>query len=362
MLRSRIVGVVPANPLIDRAPVKPFDPIADKAAVARSAGQGRPDICPSIEALFVLPRIGRRSGRRSPALEGSEHGGRLSACRDGGARITVRRCIALLSACTLLVHGSTCGAAELPPQGALKPCARTAIAANVDWSGYVREAARRFDLPERLIRAVMHVESVGDVHVVSPKGAMGLMQIMPATWEELRTKHRLGNDPFNPRDNILAGAAYLREMLDRFGPKGFLAAYNAGPQRYEEHISKSRPLPRETIDYVAKLTRLISGAVEIPPGSRGSGSRSSADRSQLFGRGAVAMNDAMSWRNGGVDLVDQTVFTEIRSAALPSQINTAVNDLTALEPPPDTEPEDARTALRPAINSLFIPRALSELR
>ncbi|TSE12260.1 lytic transglycosylase domain-containing protein [Mesorhizobium intechi] len=268
----------------------------------------------------------------------------------------------MLSACALLLLGSAVDAAEVTSPPVLKSCAGRAVGTRGEWSRYIFEAAKRFDLPKCLIRAVMHVESVGNVHAVSPRGAIGLMQIMPATWGELRIKHGLGTDPFNPRDNILAGAAYLRQMLDRFGTKGFLAAYNAGPQRYEEHISKSRPLPRETIDYVAKLTRLISGAVEIPPDSRGSGSRSRADRSQLFGRGTVAMNDTMAWRNGGADLIDQTVFTEIRSAALPSQIDTAVNDLTALEPPPDTEPEDARTALRPATNSLFIPRALSELR
>ena len=70
---------------------------------------------------------------------------------------------------------------------------------------------------------------------------MGLMQIMPDTWTELRTRHRLGRDPYDPRDNILAGAAYLREMHDRYGSPGFLAAYNAGPGRYEDYLA-GRPL------------------------------------------------------------------------------------------------------------------------
>ncbi|MGX5805273.1 lytic transglycosylase domain-containing protein [Bradyrhizobium sp. Arg314] len=201
-----------------------------------------------------------------------------------------------------------------------------------DWSSYVCEAAKRFDLSERLIRSVMYVESLSDVHAVSPKGAMGLMQIMPATWEELRIKYGLGNDPFDPRDNIIAGTAYLCEMLNRFGPKGFLAAYNAGPERYQEHLSIGRPLPRETIDYVAKLMPLIKGAIEIPLRSRGLGSRSSADRSPLFERDAAAMNDTVSRGNGGTDPVGQTVFTQIRSADMPPQIHAVVNDLTALEP------------------------------
>ena len=78
------------------------------------------------------------------------------------------------------------------------------------------------------------------------------MQIMPATYEELRLKHALGPDPFDPGDNILAGAAYLSEMFERYGEGGFLAAYNAGPQRYKEYL-KGRPLPAETINYVAGL-------------------------------------------------------------------------------------------------------------
>lgn len=228
--------------------------------------------------------------------------------------------------------------------------------ANGDWSGFVCEAAKRFDLPECMIRAVMHAESGGDVRAVSSEGAMGLMQIMPTTWEELRIKYGLGKDPFAPRDNILAGAAYLREMLDRFGPKGFFAAYNAGPQRYQEHLSRGRPLPRETIDYVAKLIPLIKGDVEITPQSRGLGSRSSADRSLLFERHAAATNDAGSRSNGGVDMINQTVFTEIRSTGMPSRVDTAVSDLTALEPSPSTVPDDARPTPKSAATSLFIPR------
>ena len=99
----------------------------------------------------------------------------------------------------------------------------------------------------------MRVESAGDVRAVSSAGAMGLMQIMPATWKELRGHYHLGHDPFDAHDNILAGAAYLRELYDRYGSPGFLAAYNAGPERYEEYLA-GRPLPRETRAYVAKLT------------------------------------------------------------------------------------------------------------
>ncbi|MCC5967787.1 MAG: transglycosylase SLT domain-containing protein, partial [Natronohydrobacter sp.] len=77
-------------------------------------------------------------------------------------------------------------------------------------------------------------ESAGNPRAVSHAGAMGLMQVMPGTWAELRAAHQLVDDPFDPRDNILAGAAYLRQMYDRFGSPGFLAAYNAGPDLIEE--------------------------------------------------------------------------------------------------------------------------------
>ena len=123
---------------------------------------------------------------------------------------------------------------------------------------YIAEAAQRFGVPEAWIRAVMRVESAGDVRAISSAGAMGLMQIMPATWSELRVRHRLGGNPYDPRDNILAGAAYLREMHDRYGSPGFLAAYNAGPGRYEEYLA-GRPLPAETRAYVATLASIVGG-------------------------------------------------------------------------------------------------------
>ena len=87
---------------------------------------------------------------------------------------------------------------------------------------------------------------------------MGLMQIMPGTWVELSVRYGLGLDPYDPHDNILAGAAYLKQMHDRFGSAGFLAAYHAGPLRYKQHLATGRPLPLETVAYVAVLTPLIA--------------------------------------------------------------------------------------------------------
>ena len=125
------------------------------------------------------------------------------------------------------------------------------------FAAFVVEAAQRFRIPASWIRAIMHAESREDVHAKSAKGAMGLMQIMPPTWTELRAKNRLGADPYDPHDNILAGAAFLRELHDRYGSPGFLAAYNAGPRRYEDHLATGRPLPAETQAYVAAIAPLI---------------------------------------------------------------------------------------------------------
>lgn len=121
----------------------------------------------------------------------------------------------------------------------------------------IGEAAQRFGVPANWISAVMVIESGGELRAVSAQGAMGLMQIMPDTWADLRVRHGLGPDPFEPRDNIQAGAAYLREMHDRYGFPGFLAAYNTGPGRYDDHLATGRALPPETQSYVAMLVPLI---------------------------------------------------------------------------------------------------------
>ena len=124
------------------------------------------------------------------------------------------------------------------------------------WGPYIREASARFDVPDPWIRALMRVESGGKEYingklVTSSAGAMGLMQVMPGTYDELRQRHNLGDDAYDPHDNILAGVAYMREMYDIYGAPGFLAAYNAGPNRLDDYLSNNRPLPDETRRYVA---------------------------------------------------------------------------------------------------------------
>jgi len=124
------------------------------------------------------------------------------------------------------------------------------------FAGFISEASQRFAVPVRWISSVIRLESAGDVHAKSRKGARGLMQIMPETWAGLRLRYDLGNDPYDARDNIVAGTAYLAELRDRYGAPGAFAAYNAGPARYERHLA-GEPLPTETQAYVANLTTLV---------------------------------------------------------------------------------------------------------
>lgn len=127
----------------------------------------------------------------------------------------------------------------------------------VDITAHVAEASQRFGIPEVWIYAVMRTESAGRIGAVSSAGAMGLMQLMPGTWARQRDRFGLGSDPFNPRDNIMAGTSYLREMYDRYGAYGMLAAYNAGPGRYEDWRDKRRPLPAETRTYIARIAPML---------------------------------------------------------------------------------------------------------
>ena len=133
------------------------------------------------------------------------------------------------------------------------------------WGPWIRDASRRFDVPERWIREVMRQESGGRVSATSPVGAMGLMQVMPGTYAELRGRYGLGDDPYHPYDSIMAGTAYIREMYELYGSPAFLAAYNAGPRRLEDYLWSSRGLPGETRNYVARIGPNIMGTPPEPP-------------------------------------------------------------------------------------------------
>lgn len=195
---------------------------------------------------------------------------RAKMLRANAWRITQRRLPICILRTALVLGIVNVAHAQPHPTHAASP------AASADRiQDFVEAASRRFAIPASWIRAVMQAESGGAVHALSPKGAMGLMQIMPDTWAELRSRHDLGADPFDPHDNIMAGTAYLRELHDRFGERGFLAAYNAGPGRYEEHIVTGRPLPSETLSYRAAVASMLEIALADGPSAAASWTSSS---------------------------------------------------------------------------------------
>jgi soluble lytic murein transglycosylase-like protein len=217
-------------PLFDRMQHHSSVPTAFVSAVARSGRPGRPP--------------GRRDSA-SPLTAASTR----AALRSLGTVACVVTIVVLSTLVSYAAHGAQASSAMHPASGL-----------SVDpFAAFITEASRRFAIPEHWIRSVMHVESASEVRARSRKGAMGLMQIMPETWSELRARYDLGADPYAPRDNILAGAAYIRELYQRFGTPGFLAAYNAGPTRYESHLATGRSLPDETHDYVAILAPMVEG-------------------------------------------------------------------------------------------------------
>lgn len=228
----------------------------------------------------------------------------------GRPRILTRGAFIVLSGLISIV--------ALSPATVAQDAAIERKAAGDPYAAIVAEASRRFGIPKSWIRAVMRAESTGDVRAISPVGAMGLMQIMPDTWADLRLRHRLGRDPYSPRDNILAGAAYLREMHDRYGSPGFLAAYNAGPGRYEEYLAGRRALPAETRAYVAALAPLVGGGNIDRPFVAEAVERNDWARAPLF--------SAQSKHTPAVDPVQRDGQPDHAQAATP------VHDLSAISP------------------------------
>ena len=126
------------------------------------------------------------------------------------------------------------------------------------WETYIAEAAQRFAIPQDWIRAVMRSESGGRTTlngqpITSSAGAMGLMQLMPGTYADMRQRYGLGHDSYDPHDNVLAGAAYLRLMYQQYGYPALFAAYNAGPARFDGYLLRGKSLPNSTLSYVGGI-------------------------------------------------------------------------------------------------------------
>lgn len=190
------------------------------------------------------------------------------------------------------------------------------LSAAIDIATDVRDAAFRFGIPEAWIWAVMRVESAGRVDATSPVGAMGLMQLMPGTWANLTARHDLGRNAYDPRANIMAGAAYLRQMHDRYGSPGFLAAYNAGPGRYEQYLRGERGLPTETQNYVARLAPMIGGdATPLIASSTSSAPSAQPPRPSWTQASLFAVRSAPS---DETDSATPRVATAMASRAVPS--------------------------------------------
>lgn len=184
------------------------------------------------------------------------------------------------------------------------------------WRGYIGEASLRFGVPSDWIARVMRAESGGRTlrngrPIRSPKGAIGLMQLMPGTWAEMRGRLGLGADPDDPRDNILAGTAYLRLMYDRFGYPGLFAAYHAGPGRYAAYLRGEARLPRATIAYLVQLTGTATAPPPVPQADVQGGDREARD--PLF---AVRVNS-------GSDTVSDRATSPVRGDAAAADFRSA---------------------------------------
>jgi hypothetical protein len=208
---------------------------------------------------------------------------------------------------------------SFPVSAHAEPASTASAEVAVSWLSFIDEAASRFSVPASWIRAVIQIESKGNPKALSPKGAVGLMQLMPNTYAELRIRYGLGADPTDPHDNIVAGTAYLRDMRERFGTEGFVAAYNAGPQRYEDHLATGRPLPDETLTYVAKLAALLSGRPVAD------------DRSLTIDHVSWQQAPLFVEQRAGVSGVSRSAFTPQASFARSDRM---IADLSALVPPP----------------------------
>ncbi|MES2294828.1 MAG: lytic transglycosylase domain-containing protein [Pseudomonadota bacterium] len=131
------------------------------------------------------------------------------------------------------------------------------------WEPLILQASRRFNVPAEWIRAVMRQESGGrtmlaeNLPIVSSTGAMGIMQVMPGTYTEMAAQYGLGADPYDPRDNIYAGAGYLRWLHGKYGYPAMFAAYNDGPGNIEDHLHRGRPLPAETRGYIVAIGKSL---------------------------------------------------------------------------------------------------------
>ncbi|WP_291297766.1 lytic transglycosylase domain-containing protein [Elioraea sp.] len=259
----------------------------------------------------------------------------------GWRRLPVVRGLRVFATCLALAALSACGG------GGGQPTVHSSSPrdysppgpAHDPWGPYIVEASARYDVPQTWIREVMRVESAGRPMALSGAGAMGLMQVMPATYAELANRHGLGPDPYYPKDNILAGTAYLREMYDRFGNPAFLAAYNGGPGTLDGYLAGRRGLPNETRNYVAKIAPAIAGTHP----------RNRADAA-VYQHAALPVNIPAGPRRAGRQPTQLAAYTPPRPPASPPQRIAAAPALAPVTAPvrePAVLVASARVPLQP---------------
>ena len=148
---------------------------------------------------------------------------------------------------------------EVPASEHLRSTRYVAPEQTRQYDSLIAEHASTQGIRRDLVRAVIQVESGFNPFARSPKGALGLMQLMPATIKQFGVVN-----PFNPKENIRAGVAYLRALLDRYSNNEMLAlaAYNAGPGAVDLH-GQNIPPYRETQDYVSRVSKIAGPAAKI---------------------------------------------------------------------------------------------------
>jgi soluble lytic murein transglycosylase-like protein len=146
----------------------------------------------------------------------------------------------------------------VPEATAIRATRPVAVSRNRLYDDLINQHAQNNGLRADLVRAVVQVESAFNVYARSAKGALGLMQLMPATIQQYGVRN-----PFNPDDNLRAGAAYLKQLLDRFenNEQLALAAYNAGPSAVDRH-GQTVPPYRETQNYVSRINQITGHPIE----------------------------------------------------------------------------------------------------
>lgn len=180
------------------------------------------------------------------------------------------------------------------------------------WDRLIDEAAKRFAVPRDWIIAVMRQESGGrtvlqnDVPITSVTGAMGLMQVMPSTYRDMRLDYRLGPDAYDPHDNVMAGAAYIKFLQGKYGYPALFAAYNDGPGNLEANLAGKRDLPTETIAYITNIRIRLGDAPR--PGELG-----------LKGAGVAANASVTLTRPDGQGIAIEGASVKAVRAVLPGE-------------------------------------------